>query len=486
MPTAATLLMIATVLGASEPTLDGAEPALDASEGSPAVELVVDSTPAPLADSSATEPALGTVSSDPLYDRLFAQAPDEGEAEPASTSSKPKLPPWLWLLGLGGMGGLYYARKRQRSATPDQGQVEVLGHTRMGTRARLTVIRVVGEDGRKRRLLVSTGEGTPSLVADLGAESEHPQGELASSSTDVVPSAQPASAGAGTFSAVLNDAVTIEDEVIDDETVELDDGVGIPAIPPPKVPIWNETPDEFVAEVETPSQVAASAPTPQPPAAATPAPQSPPPPSTLERLESMLGDDEAPELVMDVGWDPDTGWSGLPDLAPTEQAAAPASSTALESPPQAPASAELDYEPEASRDELLCEPAERSEPFARAGVRPASRAAFEALLSGGGRQPAEPSRGKRIRPTIHTVKPLRPSQVSPSRRTPYDAMITQDDDGYEPEPRPAPHARSAEEVHDLVAEVLNERDDDGTSTAAHTRGNGVVELARYLRRQVAP
>ena len=166
MPTAAALLMIASVLGAPESAVE-LEPA--------ALELAAPDAEATTLDAS--EPTTGV--GDPLYDRLFAQAEGPEATESSSSPSLPQLPPWLWVLGMAGLAGLYYTRKRKVAANPSDGQVEVLGHTRMGGRSRLTVIRVAGEDGKMRRLLVSTGEGTPSLVADLGAEDDGAQAELA-------------------------------------------------------------------------------------------------------------------------------------------------------------------------------------------------------------------------------------------------------------------------------------------------------------------
>ena len=498
MPTAAAMLMIATVLGATEPALEVLEGDQSSEATADAADMPIDET---TTDVDTTE-AASTGSGDPLYDRLFAQQDDPGEPDAAESEGLPRLPPWLWILGLAGLGGLYYARKRQRGATPDQGQVEVLGHTRMGTRARLTVIRVVGEDGRMRRLLVSTGEGTPSLVADLGSESDSPQAELASlgSAPDTASTPSPGHTGVSAFAAVLDEAVSLDADIIDDDHA-LSEGVGLGRVPPPKVPVWNEPPDDVVTEAPRPAAPVSRA---APRAAAPPAAAEetkPPPtaaPSFLEQLDSMLGDEDAPELVMDVAWDSETGWHGLPELPE------PCTTTAPSVTPQpgrviptVAASSQDEWNIDAHMDDeadeadeswgpLQHQQATAADPLARAGVRPSSRAAFEALLSGGGRQAPEPTRGKRIRPVVHTVKPLRPSQQPPLRRTPYDAMILDDEPAVEAAPTPAPRGRTPQEVHDLVAEVLNERDDTEATPTASPKGNGVVELARYLRRQVAP
>jgi hypothetical protein len=215
MPTAAALLMIATVLGspaATEPLgpLEAEAPApeiIESSEG----EAVLSEVPAA---------ALGTGAGDPLYDRLFSEPPEASAASDGSPSLPP-VPPWLWLAGIAGLGGLYVTRKRKGSSQPAEGQVEVLGHTRMGAKARLTVIRVAGEDGRKRRLLVSTGEGTPALVADLGSEADdHP----APSAELRVPTG-----AAARFDTMLAE-VAEQDELILDEPEE--DGEGLGRVPP--------------------------------------------------------------------------------------------------------------------------------------------------------------------------------------------------------------------------------------------------------------
>jgi hypothetical protein len=439
----AAMLMITSVLGVAEPLLE--EPiSLDA----PAANL--DAEPeAPISEGEAVG-AETTGPGDPLYDRLFTQA-EPPEVESAAQPSLPKLPGWLWMVGLAGLGGLYTLRQRQRGGAPKEGEVEVLGHTRMGSRSRLTVIRVVGEDGRKRRLLVSTGEGTPSLVADLGSEADAEQ-ELSFTAPAPQPAPQPAQPALTSFHRALDEAVSLDEEIIDDDDDALPEGVGLGRVPPPKVPVWNETPDEF-------HQVAPVAAPPEPVHAEEPAAPTTP----MEALDAMLDEGDAPEMVMDVSWDPETGWRGLPELAPT---------TAAEE-EEEPA----EVEPVDSWEDLLEE--KTGEPDVLDRIEPSSSAAYEALL-GGNRRPREPRLG-RVRPPIQTVKPLRPWQAHAPRRTPYDRVVEEPlEPSFAPE---VPAARSASEVQDLVAEVLNER---SAEPSAKPNGNGVVELARYLRRQVAP
>jgi len=45
----------------------------------------------------------------------------------------------------------------------------VVSRTSLGDKSHLIVVDVTGADGERRRLLVGTGTGAPSLVADLGA-----------------------------------------------------------------------------------------------------------------------------------------------------------------------------------------------------------------------------------------------------------------------------------------------------------------------------
>jgi hypothetical protein len=474
MPTAAALLLIATVLGANETTLDATGiPSLD--EATAASEPLSDAAQATVT----AEPELpGTGAGDPLYDRLFAE--QEIAAPQGTTPAGPQLPPWLWLVGVAGLGGAYWLRQRQRQADPKPGQVEVLGHTRMGAKARLTVIRVPGEDGRMRRLLVSTGDGTPALVADLGAEGEsvpaQPITPAAVASQPALPSEAPR------FHRALDEAVQLEADIIDDDEIDLPEGAALGRVPPPRVPVWNELPEEFegTAGPARPEPAAAPhVPKAQPPVEPIPA-EPATPASPLEALEALLGDDDAPELVMDVSWDPETGWSGLPELSAGE------AEVEAESEPHP-----TTEEPEDSWEDLLDEQTpDSTDPLARVGVKPASRAAFEALLGGGHRQPVDIPRNGRIRPVVHTVKPVRPRQQPSSRRTPYDNMLVDERDEVvlddAPAFTPTHRPRSVADVHDLVAEVLEERGDPAPDAVASSRGNGVVELARYLRRQVAP
>lgn len=476
MLTAATILMIATVLGATEPTVEAAE--------APATLAEIEATTGETELFELEAEAETTGAGDPLYDRLFAEQ-ESATAEPEVAHSAPAVPPWLWIAGLAGLGGLYWVRQRKRQTQPKQGQVEVLGHTRMGTKSRLTVIRVPGEDGRMRRLLVSTGEGTPALVADLGSEADAETELALPTAPTAVGTHQPAAPRG--FHAVLDEAVGLDDDIIDDDEDELDDGEGLGLVPPPKVPVWNETPQEFTgavvpppAQPERPAQ--ATVPIAEV-AAAPPLAEDPHPPSPLDALDAMLGDDDAPELVMDVSWDPETGWRGLPDLT----------ADAPEAPAPPPAQPEAFEEPEESWDALLqVQASHQPDPLAKAGVKPSSRAAFEALLGGGRRQPTEIPRNGRIRPVVHTVKPVRPWDQPSARRTPYDEVLVDERDEVVQEATPdLPSTlnhppRSAADVHDLVAEVLEERGAPKPQPAPASRGNGVVELARYLRRQVAP
>jgi hypothetical protein len=100
------------------------------------------------------------------YARLFA----EGAEESAPAPSEPVLPGWIYPAALGFFG--LWAATRLRA--PQGGDVptaamSVVSRTPLGDRSHLLVVDVTGADGERRRLLIGTGTGAPSLVADLGA-----------------------------------------------------------------------------------------------------------------------------------------------------------------------------------------------------------------------------------------------------------------------------------------------------------------------------
>jgi hypothetical protein len=157
-------------------------------------------------------------------------------------------------------------------------------------------------------------------------------------------------------------------------------------------------------------------------------------------------------MVLDVTWDAERGWQGL------DQAAGIAAE---------PPAAKLARDP--GPDEAAACSTSAPQPSE------ASRAAFQALL--GGAQAAGPRPQRReppVCPEARVVKPMRPWQVAPSRRTPWDAVREE-----EPTPSGRVQVRSGAEVQGLVAEVLREREE-----AAPARSERVVDLAGWVRRQV--
>jgi len=437
----------------------------------PADALVVEAAP--------VVAAVETAEPDALTQRLLSGPEERAGAPAAPQPSLPAFPPWLWVVGMAGVGGVYFLRKRQRSGAAHAATVEVVSRTGLGGKSGLAVIRVQGEDGRTRRLLLSTGEGPASLVAHLGSGVD----ELAPDTRE--PSEE------HDFQAELDDSLEQEWTALDEQSSLLEAEAPEPpeqppqeqdtvAVPPQKVSVWNETPDEFRREER---QVVAEEPCCEAPEPAcepvesiaapepSPAPQVPlaeqTAPDPFTELEALLGDEDAPEMVMDVCWDDESGWK-LPGAA--------------------------------SRDELPVERVEEagataSHPDERPGAVEGSSftALIDASVAGpapqvvGGGAASSKARGRVIRPEIRVVRPLRPWEDPPKRkRTAYGhtavaspALFTDDELARGP--------RDAAEVHDLVAEVLRERTEpvQDADQSEPGRRNGVVELARYLGRKVA-
>ncbi|MFH1469863.1 MAG: flagellar biosynthetic protein FliO [Pseudomonadota bacterium] len=246
MTSAATLLLLAAALGAPEPVdlapppeLGAAPATLEAGAPEPGASAEVPLPPVAVVAGAEPGPATTGGPGDPLYERLFGSTEATVGAEQHRTL--PTMPAWLWLASGGGLVGLYLWRQRKKGEEAGPGQIEILGHTRVGPKARLTVVRVAGADGVPRRLLLSTGEGAPALVTDLG--------------TERAPAASAPAAPAPTFAQALDGALSTSlaqapaeitaatDEALIDPPATDDAGV----IPPPRVPVWNETPDEYRA-----------------------------------------------------------------------------------------------------------------------------------------------------------------------------------------------------------------------------------------------
>lgn len=102
---------------------------------------------------------------DPTYDRLFA---DPETAPAAEVEIEPAVPIWVWpcaLLGLGLVGALKLKRTATRSEPVG---LRIIDRTATGDRGTLLVVEVNDGLGGRRRLLLGSGHGPPTLVADLG------------------------------------------------------------------------------------------------------------------------------------------------------------------------------------------------------------------------------------------------------------------------------------------------------------------------------
>lgn len=111
--------------------------------------------------------SLGLAEEPSTYARLFGDEPvattEPAEAPPAS--------PWRLLAPAAlGIVGVFCAW-RLRLGTPkiSAGKpLEVLCRHPLGDRNALVLLEVIDADGERRRLLVGTGTGAPTLIADLG------------------------------------------------------------------------------------------------------------------------------------------------------------------------------------------------------------------------------------------------------------------------------------------------------------------------------
>lgn len=110
---------------------------------------------------------------DAALDELLGPAP-ETPASAASVPLAPQAPAIPWWLGLGAVGLViaWWSRgKLGLQQLQQPAQLRVVGRTALGGRAGLTVVEVRIAEGGWRRLVVGTGDGAPSLVADLGITS---------------------------------------------------------------------------------------------------------------------------------------------------------------------------------------------------------------------------------------------------------------------------------------------------------------------------
>lgn len=110
---------------------------------------------------------------DALALRLLGPTPVETAAAAPQRSSPLDLDlAGLWPLGLAAIGMVFLWVARRRTArNPFQTQLFVVGRTPLGGSSALMLVDVAQPGGAMRRLVIATGSGTPTLLADLGDDS---------------------------------------------------------------------------------------------------------------------------------------------------------------------------------------------------------------------------------------------------------------------------------------------------------------------------
>lgn len=113
--------------------------------------------------------ALASAEETVTYDRLFGSAADAPAAAPTAAVES-GIPAWAWPVSVLALGGAVLLRARVQKAKSTDAAIRVLARQPLGDRSQLVLLDVIDADGERRRLLVGTGNGAPSLVADLGAQ----------------------------------------------------------------------------------------------------------------------------------------------------------------------------------------------------------------------------------------------------------------------------------------------------------------------------
>lgn len=131
---------------------------------------------------------LGAAEPDPEFDRLFGPEPASAVVEGLPESALPWWSPAAAVLALG-VGAMTWMYRRGNAPAP--GVLSVLVRQSLGDRGALVLIEVTGGDGERRRLLIGTGGGPPTLVADLGASFEVPEPVVVPEPSRVVAPAPP-------------------------------------------------------------------------------------------------------------------------------------------------------------------------------------------------------------------------------------------------------------------------------------------------------
>lgn len=142
--------------------------------------------------------AFAAFAGDAEYERLFGPEPAPVAAAPAEASPTPEaagpdtdpapppavvatsapvtaapyhppeIPGWAFSVGALLMGGGAMWWLKQRAAAPTTPPLSVLHRQAIGDRSSLVLVEVATPDGERRRLLIGTGGGAPTLVSDLG------------------------------------------------------------------------------------------------------------------------------------------------------------------------------------------------------------------------------------------------------------------------------------------------------------------------------
>ncbi len=111
---------------------------------------------------------------DPTYDRLFGQVEPQAEVpevkEPASPWTPIRLVAPALLGGLGLMALWQVKRRREPKTISGDPLMAILSRLPLGDRGSLVLVEVEEQEGGRRRLLVGTGGGSPTLVSDLGTD----------------------------------------------------------------------------------------------------------------------------------------------------------------------------------------------------------------------------------------------------------------------------------------------------------------------------
>jgi hypothetical protein len=124
----------------------------------------------------AATPEGASASSDPTYARLFGE---ESAASDPAQEPGPAFPWWTLPAGVGALGLVAASRLRAPGESGSTAPaVRVVSRQAVGDKSHLVVVDIPTQAGN-RRLLVGTGGGAPSLVADLGPAPELPVADAA-------------------------------------------------------------------------------------------------------------------------------------------------------------------------------------------------------------------------------------------------------------------------------------------------------------------